>query len=35
VYLSFYEFLEGLDATQEGEVAPTDLQVDIAMSFEM
>jgi hypothetical protein len=34
VYLSFYEFLEGLDATQEGEVAPADLQVAIAASFE-
>jgi hypothetical protein len=34
ISLSFYEFLEGLDATQEGEVAPADLQVAIAASFE-
>jgi hypothetical protein len=35
VSLSFYEFLEGLDAVQEGEVPPADLQAAIAVSFEM
>jgi hypothetical protein len=34
VSLSFYEFLEGLDAMQEGEVPPTDLQAAIPTSFE-
>jgi hypothetical protein len=35
VTLSFYEFLEGLDAKQEGKVPPADLQAAIAASFEM
>jgi hypothetical protein len=35
VTLSFYEFLEGLDAEQEGEVPLADLQAAIAASFEM
>jgi hypothetical protein len=34
VSLSFYEFLEGLDAAQEGGVPPTDLQAAVAASFE-
>jgi hypothetical protein len=34
VSLSFHEFLEGLDATQEGEVPPANLQAAIATSFE-
>jgi hypothetical protein len=34
VSLSFYEFLEGLNATQEGEVPPTNQQEAIAASFE-
>jgi hypothetical protein len=34
ISLSFYEFLEGLYATQEGEVPPADLQAAIAVSFE-
>jgi hypothetical protein len=34
VSLSFYEFLEGLDIEQEGEVPLADLQAAIAVSFE-
>jgi hypothetical protein len=34
VSLSFYEFLEGLDTVQEGEVPLADLQAAIATSFE-
>jgi hypothetical protein len=34
VSLSFYEFLEGLDTAQEGEVPLIDLHVTIVMSFE-
>jgi hypothetical protein len=34
VSLSFYEFLEGLDAAQEGEVPPTDLQAVVIAFFE-
>jgi hypothetical protein len=35
ISLSFYEFLEGLDTMQEGEVPSADLQAAIAASFEM
>jgi hypothetical protein len=34
VSLNFYDFLEELDAVQEGEVPPADLQAAITASFE-